>query len=60
MGLAAYGAQQMAASAVGISAVSFAVGTLVGMVVYPLVLLALEWRFSFGLNELLRQVRQGV
>lgn len=60
MAVAAYGAQQMAASAVGISAVTFAVGTLVGMAVYPLMLLALEWRFSFGLNELLRQVRQGV
>jgi hypothetical protein len=40
--------------------VTFTVGALVGMVVYPLALYALEWRFHFGLNDLVRQFRQGI
>ena len=60
MGVAAYGAGQVTAGAVGIPAVTFAASTLVGVAVYPTVLYVLEWRFDFGLNDLLRQVRQGI
>nr|WP_282594777.1 polysaccharide biosynthesis C-terminal domain-containing protein [Halomarina salina] len=60
MGAVAYGAGQAVSQAVGIPAVTFVVTTLVGMVVYPAVLFALEWQFDFGLNELIRQVRQGI
>ena len=60
MGVAAYGAGQVVSEALAIPAVTFAASTLVGMAVYPAVLYALEWRFDFGLNELIRQVRQGI
>ncbi|MFD1515777.1 lipopolysaccharide biosynthesis protein [Halomarina rubra] len=60
MGAVAYGTREMVASTVGISAVTFAVTALVGMVTYPLVLFALERQFNFGLTELVRQVRQGI
>ena len=60
MGGVAAGAREMTASAFGFAPATFFVTTLAGMAVYPLALYVLEWRFAFGLGDILRQVRQSI
>ncbi|MWG33200.1 lipopolysaccharide biosynthesis protein [Halomarina oriensis] len=60
MGAVAYAAQETVIAELGSQPVGFVVGVVVGAVVYPAVLYVLEWQFEFGLNDLLRQFRQGI